>query len=308
MDLKELQDMEARCALKGVFTADQISNETYHSPGSPGISKSGLDLISKTPHHYRERYIDVMVENKTKAYLIGDMTHKAILEPALFNDLFATDEFAVNSLLAKYKKPRATKEYEAMMEDFARNYPNKRIVKKEEMDEVLSIVDAVRGNELASAMLSGEPGTAEQSFYWSDPETGVTCKCRVDRMRIEKGYIIEFKTSDDAGEFMRKAAVYRYDVQSAWNSWGVQMVTGEHCPMIFVVVEKTNPSPEKIRFIRYSIEAMDLANKVWRENLNTYAQCKKSGIWPGYRCENGNVGLEEISLPAWRFYKQEGLE
>src|SRR5690606_39465824 len=65
-----------------------MSNEEYHSlPDS--ISKSGLDLIARSPAHYRyaER------REPTRAMVIGTAIHAAILEP----DVFATEYLLLRS-------------------------------------------------------------------------------------------------------------------------------------------------------------------------------------------------------------------
>ena len=65
----------------GVY--EGIPNADYH--GGPGISKSGLDLIRRTPMHYKAAR-DAANDNKpdTKAYFIGRELHSLVLEPELF--------------------------------------------------------------------------------------------------------------------------------------------------------------------------------------------------------------------------------
>ena len=129
-----------------------------------------------------------------------------------------------------------------------------------------------------------------------------TCKCRVDRVSIYRGHIIELKTSENASQFERKAAEYYYDMQAAWNTWGVKEVTGCECQFTFIVVEKENPSPETIRFIQYNKEVIQEAEKLIIKNLDKYAKCKQTDVWPGYRNNLNKVGLEIIDLPKWRKY------
>lgn len=65
----------------GVYS--DISNEQYHS--GPGISKSGLDLIHRSPLHFHHAY-EPDNDNRpdTKAYFIGREIHSLVLEPELF--------------------------------------------------------------------------------------------------------------------------------------------------------------------------------------------------------------------------------
>lgn len=59
-----------------------ISNEDYH--GGEGISKSGLDLIAKSPAHYKAVIDGITVREPTKAQALGTAFHELLLEPELF--------------------------------------------------------------------------------------------------------------------------------------------------------------------------------------------------------------------------------
>jgi exodeoxyribonuclease VIII len=65
----------------GVY--DNIPNDEYH--GGPGISKSGLDLIHRSPMHYHA-VVTAANDNRqpTPAQAIGTAAHALILEPAEF--------------------------------------------------------------------------------------------------------------------------------------------------------------------------------------------------------------------------------
>lgn len=59
-----------------------IPNAEYH--GGPGISKSGLDLIHRSPMHYRAVVTAANDNQPTAAQAIGTAAHSLILEPAEF--------------------------------------------------------------------------------------------------------------------------------------------------------------------------------------------------------------------------------
>ena len=61
---------------------ENISNEDYH--GGEGISKSGLDLIAKSPAHYKAVIDGITVREPTKAQSLGTAFHELLLEPELF--------------------------------------------------------------------------------------------------------------------------------------------------------------------------------------------------------------------------------
>lgn len=64
----------------GVYS--EISNHDYHS--GPGISKSGLDLIHRSPLHYQYAVSAANDNKPTAAQALGTAAHALILEPAEF--------------------------------------------------------------------------------------------------------------------------------------------------------------------------------------------------------------------------------
>lgn len=65
---------------------DGLSNEDYHS--GPGVSKSGLDLISRSPAHFRYAKNNPDARRETAAFKIGGAGHALILEPDVFRREF----------------------------------------------------------------------------------------------------------------------------------------------------------------------------------------------------------------------------
>lgn len=63
-----------------------LSNEEYH--GGPGISKSGLDLIHRSPLHYRAAKTAANDNQPTAAQAIGTAFHSLLLEPESFAQLY----------------------------------------------------------------------------------------------------------------------------------------------------------------------------------------------------------------------------
>jgi exodeoxyribonuclease VIII len=63
-----------------------LTNEEYH--GGPGISKSGLDLIHRSPLHYRAAKTAANDNEPTAAQAIGTAFHSLLLEPESFAQLY----------------------------------------------------------------------------------------------------------------------------------------------------------------------------------------------------------------------------
>lgn len=64
----------------GVY--DNLSNADYH--GGPGISKSGLDLIARSPMHFKAKRDSANDNVPTPAQAIGTAFHAITLEPQVF--------------------------------------------------------------------------------------------------------------------------------------------------------------------------------------------------------------------------------
>lgn len=98
----------------------EMSNEDYHS--SPGISKSGLDLVSKCPALYKARYIDGVDQDETPAMRIGSAAHAMILQPDEFPRLFAV----------RPQVDGRTKEGKAIITRFAAEHQDKTVLTQDE--------------------------------------------------------------------------------------------------------------------------------------------------------------------------------
>ena len=263
------------------------TNKEYHT--GEGVSKSDLDLLHICPAKYRYRK-DNPDENETPALLFGSMVHKLILEPERFDQ-----EFAVAP-----EGDRRKKAGKQAYEDFLQTAGERRIVTKADYDKGCEMRDAVMSNAKMKQLLTG--GETETSYYWSDERTGVKCKCRPDKVNM--GYIIDLKTTNDASRegFARSLFNYRYHVQAAWYLVGYEAATGvKPAGFIFVAVEKEPPYASAIYVV--NDVTVDLGAKEAAANLDTFVNCSETGNWYGYGGENNEAMT--IDLPAWVMKRKE---
>jgi hypothetical protein len=147
------------------------------------------------------------------------------------------------------------------------------------------------------AALLGGAGAAEVSFFWADPETGITCKGRADWVfRTDGGVILlDLKTTEDASPeaFGRSCARYGYHMQAAWYSDGWAACTGDNVlGFVFGAVESGWPHIAQAYMLDDDSTMKGRAEN--RRLLNQYAACLDSDTWPGYATE-----VHSINLPAW---------
>ena len=260
----------------GIYTADQLSNEQYHS--GPGISKSGLDLINRSPAHYRyaER------SEPSRAMVIGSAIHAACLEPEVY---------AKRYLVLDGIKARTASEYKRAAEVRGAEY----VLTEPEGDNINGMMQAVQRNREAQDVLRS-PGHAELSVFAECPETGVLVRCRFDFITSD-GRALDLKKTQDvrADAFSRSVYNYRYHVQAAFYEDVWYWATGERLDWFkFLAVEEKPPHANKLFLL--DSEAIQQGRREYRLNLQEYARCMETETWPGVVQDE-----ELIGLPPWAF-------
>ncbi len=264
-----------------------MPNEVYHS--SPGISKSGLDAINRSPAHYK------FGEHKTsKAMELGTALHAAVLEPEIFDDEFLMLPDVKDRRASEYKK--ATK-----------SLPDKIVLVGKEVGQVDGMVKAVNDHRVAKQLVDGCK-YRELSFYGYHPDLGILCKCRFDALSWGGGdsYIaVDLKTTKDAmpEEFSKSIFNYRYHVQAPYYAWVFNWATGLTLDRFwFVAVESTSPHGVICRFL--DDDTLSIGSADANTNLETYKGCLETNYWPCYE-QPENLDDCMISLPGWAMSSME---
>lgn len=265
-----------------------MNNKDYHADVSR-ISKSGLDLISKSPLHYWSKYLDPNrePESPTPAMTIGSAFHSIVLEPDKFNI-----EFAVAP-----KVDRRTSVGKQLWSDFEELNAGKTVITSEQYDTIQRMRDSVRSHPAASLLLAS--GVAEQTIQWNDADTGVACKARPDWMN-HRGIIVDLKSTEDASHdaFMRSCLHYRYHVQSAFYLDGINASGTSFDTFVFVAVEKSPPYATAVYVAPENF--VSLGRESYMADVWKYYDCVKSGTWHGYPKE-----IQTLQLPAYAFKKEQ---
>lgn len=245
-----------------------MTNKSYRQ--HEGVSRSELNiLLQKSPLHLK--YAQEHPDEDTPALLEGRAAHKLILEPETF-----TDEFAVAP-----KCDRRTKEGKETYEAFVATSAGKEVITEDTMIKIKEMAEALKQNTTACDFLKG---SHEKSFFWTDSQTGETCKVRPDCLSEYDGhkYIVDYKTTDSCadGAFERSVRKYGYKFQAGMYWEGVFQNTFENCRFAFVAQEKKAPYASRVYicdedFIREGYEQ-------FREAIGIYHWCKEHDNWYGY--------------------------
>lgn len=284
----------------GIYS--DIANHDYHK--GPGISKSGLDLIHKSPLHYHSAITAANDNQPTAAQALGTAFHALVLEPQVFADTYAPEPVGAprrpTRIQREAKKPSPeTLEAIDWWDRFEESNAGRTLLDADTWDRLQRMRDSVMGNAAAAALLSARPYRVEQSVYWIDAVTGELCRCRPDAWR-DDAIAPDLKTTTDASAegFARHALNFRYHVQAAFYADGIEAATGAPLRAFpFIAAEKDAPYAVAVYVL--DPEAIELGRVEYQRDLLRYAECRRSGVWPGY-----GETIQRLSLPRWAYTRE----
>lgn len=174
--------------------------------------------MNKSPEYFRYRKENPM--DPTPALLFGQVVHKLLLQPEDFD----------NDFVVAPKVNRRTIVGKEVWEAFVEGAAGKTVVDLETYEQAVLMASSAITNPLVMDLLNGEH---EAEFFWTDPDTDVECKCRLDAwFRDEKGIpvIVDYKTTTDASyrSFLKDVVNYGYYFQAAMYSEG--LIQNGLCP------------------------------------------------------------------------------
>lgn len=259
-----------------------MTNEEYHAD-TTHISKSGLDQIAKSPAHYYAKYLapDRVKEEPTPALLFGTALHMAILEPDEFNKKYFILDDTAKCLEIGGSKPRSTTKYKDWKTEQELLFAGRTELHIDDYTKCIRMQEAARKHPTAKVLL--EKGIAEQSIFWTDQETGAPCKMRKDWYSQNTGHIVDLKSTEDASPegFARSVWKYRYHVQGPLYMDGFlahYKQAAEH--FSFIAIEKEPPYAVGVYYVPE--EVYKLGRKIYKDNLRTYMEALKKGVWDAY--------------------------
>lgn len=280
----------------GIF---DFSDQLYHS--GVGISNSMLSDFAKRPNFFHWKHIQKNGLETTEAMDIGDMVHKAILEPHLVHECYMSESEIIEDILREKpetKKPRATKAYKETVEMWESK--GRKVLAEEHFEMMRTFVDKVYKHPKAKNILSN--GRPEQCIYARDPETGLLLRGKADFL-LSDGIIVDIKTTSNAApeEFSKSIWNYRYHVQAAFYLHLCKLAFGAHFKnFIWICLDKQKPYDVAI----YTPDegTLDFGQKMFEKNLRELAHCFDKDKWPGFP-----NSIQSIALPAWAWNKAEDL-
>jgi hypothetical protein len=244
----------------------------------PGVHSGLLNEIARSPAHGRQFEYDGGGKD-TPAKKFGRKTHFACLQPDIYRARVALTPLGPQ-----------TKTFSAL-EDA---YPQSIFVTEDQAEQIDGMCASIWSHPEARRILSA-PGMIETSAEWTDAETGLECKARFDKV-VDSRELADLKTTKCAQSwaFTRDVVAYGDHRQAAWYRRGYREATGWNGPLPFwfIAVEKT--PPYAVAVYQLSEDELDIIDRENTKLLQTWAECKRTGIYPAY-CDTWRL----LALPEY---------
>jgi hypothetical protein len=239
---------------------NEVSNADYHADRTH-LSSSALKLILSDPGKFYKRYIlnEVEVEKTSEALLFGTVAHLYTLEPHL-----------VSTSVTTY--PGAVRRGKAF-EEFAASHEGKIILGKSDSEKLDVLMEAYNAHPVAKSLVHEVEHTITGTL------SGVYLKARCDSINVEKGYIMDIKTtrfSSDPESFKQTAIDLYYDLSAALYCEIASQVYGKPFDFYFVVMSKCDLD---CRVFKSSKEFLAGGKFRLQEALDSYKLRMNSGDW-----------------------------
>lgn len=265
----------------------------------PYMSSSRLEKMRRSPLQFRHS-LEAEPET-TDALERGTALHMAVLEPDLFEGHYVTI-----GQCEGVKGDGERCQYQGSVyrdgQSFCKTHdpakgeplaPGLTVLKADLYESVLGMRDAVLAHPRARTLFEGA-GLFEATVIFDDPETGVRCRIRPDRLVRRAGMMVEVKTTRDAAPwkfpadaerlgYFRKLALYRRGLRAI--GW----------PYSHIAVLALEPSPP-FDLLPYLADEDDLdrADREITRLLGRYQDCTQDDHFPGYAEE-----FQTLRRPAW---------
>ena len=264
-----------------------ISNAEYRK--REGLASSDIKRMMKSMATWKYFKDNPEEDNDTPSLKFGRAYHKFCLEPYDFDN-----EFAVSP-----KFDRRTKEGKELYAKFVESSAGKEVIDEEMYDKLVEMRDALYKTPCVKKLIDGEH---EKSFFWTDEQTGIKCKCRPDSFGIfgTRYVCVDLKTTQDAetSAFMRSALKYNYDVQAAHYTAGLEEIYKKDFTFVFIAQETS--APYLVNILQADEYFMQNGREVRGTMLETYKKCLELDEYPAYMgFKDDKNFFNELSVPAW---------
>ena len=263
--------------MKLEYGINTCTNSEYHGDRQ-FMSSSNLKQLLKDPAvFYKERILGEAEPQKERAaFTEGSLVHSLILEPHMVEA-----EYAFFDGMRKQGK-----DWEAFKAAHADS--GKTLMSKPQKMRCEFWVDSYKKNKIAQELITG--GEPEHTICHN--YEGLDLKVRTDYINIDKGYIVDVKTSAfliDQDSFAMTVDQWSYHLSAAMYCKIAELEYDKRFDFYFVVISKKEQDCQVYKLSKrtYARGASDMAKAI-----AIYKQCMDTGIWK--RSEPEDKAQEEI--------------
>lgn len=246
----------------------------------PALSASQIKTFDKSKREFWKTspFNPEWKERKeTDALIFGKLAHCMLLEPEEVENRFEVLDWGNKTRGAKYEKLKA-------------EYDGKILVSPEEYERTGKMLANIRNHPLARAIVDG--AVCEVPFTWTDKETGLPCKCKMDAIKRTKNgiVVIDYKTSSDIAGLLGRAEKFQYPLQDAFYCEAVKEKYGEEpAEFVFIIQSSKEDEEDIIAVANVDNDSRAVAKDVLRARkieikscLDRWNETKDMMIWSDY--------------------------
>jgi len=264
----------------------------------PLMSASRLEILRRSPLQYK--YSLTEPPKATSALERGTAIHMAVLEPLLFEGHYVVlgqcEGMTQRGTPCTYQGSvyRHGQSW-CKTHDPERGQPMEdvHVLSQADYDAVLGARDMILAHPRARSLFEGR-GDFEVTIIFDDPETGIRCKIRPDRLVERAGLVVDLKSTRDGSPwaFPRQAENLGYFRKLAFYRRGLRTVEWPYQATAVLAIEMTPP----FDLCPYLPEESDLdtADLEVSRLLRILKHCEDTGEWSGYAND-----FQPLRRPRW---------
>ena len=272
--------------MQGLFALDE---KTYRN--ASGASQSIVKCMAPTPAHCL--IAQKSAKEPTKAMLVGTELHTLMLEPHNYGEglshwirpeTYPAPDSHKDVLAGKINAgaPLPWSGNAKVCKDWTIDKLKEKslpIFTKEDIGNIQGMMTALKDHEQAGPALSN--GASEVAAFYQEPETGLLLKARIDKIcDADEGVIVaDVKKCQEATDWPYQGYGQGAHIQAFSNLFILRGLGINALRFVFFAVEEK--PPHDIVLWEASEQFLDHGEKWFRYYLNQYAECVKSGVWPG---------------------------
>tara|TARA_R110000868_G_scaffold160474_3_gene390169 strand:+ start:12597 stop:13580 length:984 start_codon:yes stop_codon:yes gene_type:complete len=308
-------------ALKTGYYKDIDDDEYFGLKVSPSgllvASNSTIGHLLKSPAHLQKELSSA--QERTPAMNFGSAYHLRILEPDIFNmrvmnkpqcfaskgngercsnpaTYFKTVEEAFCGTHVPRDKDKD------LLEGFSATAASGIIfLTQGEMDKLEWMADAIFNHEFASALLQGD--SREGVVVWTDPETGIPCRGKIDHWNTDLNVLVDLKTTKSALPHSFQKALYEFGYYRQGPMYIDGLAHAGTRLKDFCIIAQEKEPPFSVGTYILDDEAMTVGRYHYQDLLLKFKKFQDSMKDDGLFKKLLNCGytneIRPISLPAW---------